>query len=142
MSGPVNIFEYEKLAEATLEKGEYDFIVGGATDEITVRRTRAVFDSIMIRPRMLVDVSNRDLSTEVLGHKISLPVMLDPAGNHGAAHPEAELATAKAAGNANTLMILSSHASRTLEDVASVATGPLWIQQYFFNLFALTINSM
>ena len=57
MSGPVNIFEYEKLAEAPLEKGEYDFIVGGATDEITVRRTRAVFDSIMIRPRMLVDVS-------------------------------------------------------------------------------------
>ena len=138
MSDPVNIFEYEKLAEAALEKGEYDFIAGGATDEITIRRTRSVFDSIMIRPRMLVDVSRRDLSTTVLDHKISLPVMLDPAGNHSAAHPDAELATAKAASTANTLMILSSHASRTLEDVASVSTGPLWFQQYFFSDRGLT----
>ena len=132
MPDPVNIFEYEKLAEASLERGEYDFIAGGATDELTIRRTRAVFDSILIRPRMLVDVSHRDLSTTVLNQKISLPVMLDPAGNHSAAHPDGEIATAKSAGAADTLMILSSHASRTLEDVASVATGPLWFQQYFF----------
>ena len=138
MRDPVNIFEYEKLAESTLDKGEYDFIAGGATDEITISRTRAVFDSIMIRPRMSVDVSKRDLSTTVLNHKISLPVMLDPAGNHGAAHPDGEIATAKAASTANTLMILSSHASRTLEDVASVATGPLWFQQYFFSDRGLT----
>jgi len=138
MSNPVNIFEYEKLAEAALEKGEYDFIAGGATDEITISRTRAVFDSIMIRPRMLVDVSHRDLSTTVLNHKISMPVMLDPAGNHSAAHPDAEIATAKAACAANTLMILSSHASRTLEDVASASTGPLWFQQYFFSDRGLT----
>ena len=138
MPDPVNIFEYEKLAESTLDKEEYDFIAGGATDEITIRRTRAVFDSIMIRPRMSVDVSKRNLSTTVLNHKISLPVMLDPAGNHSAAHPDGEIATAKAASTANTLMILSSHASRTMEDVASVATGPLWFQQYFFSDRGLT----
>ena len=138
MSDPVNIFEYETLAEAALEKGEYDFIAGGATDEITIRRTRAVFDSIMIRPRMLVDVSRRDLSTTVLNENISMPIMLDPAGNHSAAHPDAEIATAKAAGESNTLMILSSHASKTIEDVASVATGPLWFQQYFFEDRGLT----
>ena len=140
MSEPVNIFEYEQLAKEKIEKGHYDFIAGGATDEITIRRTRGVFDSIMIRPRMMVDVSQRDLSTTVLGQKISLPVMLDPAGNHSAAHPDAEIASVKAAGAAGTLMILSSHASRTLEDVAASASGPLWFQQYFFKDRGLTLE--
>ena len=140
MAEPMNIFEYEQLAKDKIEKGHYDFIAGGATDEITIRRTRGVFDSIMIRPRMMVDVSQRDLSTTVLGQKISLPVMLDPAGNHSAAHPDAEIASVKAAGAAGTLMILSSHASRTLEDVAASASGPLWFQQYFFKDRGLTLE--
>ena len=140
MAEPVNIFEYEQLAKDKIEKGHYDFIAGGATDEITIRRTRGVFDSIMIRPRMMVDVSQRDLSTTVLGQKISLPVMLDPAGNHSAAHPDAEIASVKAAGAAGTLMILSSHASRTLEDVAASASSPLWFQQYFFKDRGLTLE--
>ena len=129
---PVNIFEYEEIARGKIEQGHYDFIAGGATDEITIRRTRAVFDSIMLRPRMMVDVDRRSLATTVLGQEISLPLMLDPAGNHSAAHPEAEIATVKAAGVAGTLMVLSSHASRTLEDVAAAASGPIWFQQYFF----------
>jgi isopentenyl diphosphate isomerase/L-lactate dehydrogenase-like FMN-dependent dehydrogenase len=54
---PVNIFEYEAQAKERIEKGHYDFIAGGATDEITIRRTRAVFDSIMLRPRMMVDIN-------------------------------------------------------------------------------------
>ncbi|MXZ92874.1 MAG: alpha-hydroxy-acid oxidizing protein [Chloroflexi bacterium] len=137
---PVNIFEYEEIAKARIEQGHYDFIAGGATDEITIRRTRAVFDSIMLRPRMMVDVDQRSLATAVLGQEIALPVMLDPAGNHSAAHPEAEIATVKAAGAAGTLMVLSSHASRTLEDVAASASGPLWFQQYFFKDRGLTLE--
>jgi isopentenyl diphosphate isomerase/L-lactate dehydrogenase-like FMN-dependent dehydrogenase len=138
--GPVNIFEYEELAKQRIEKGHYDFIAGGATDEITIRRTRAVFDSIMLKPRMMVDISQRDLSATVQGQKIGFPVMLDPAGNHSAAHPDAEIASAKAAGAAGTLMVLSSHASRTLEDVADAASGPLWFQQYFFKDRGLTLE--
>jgi 4-hydroxymandelate oxidase len=125
-SKPVNLFEYEEIAKQNLDKGEYDFIAGGATDEITLRRTRAVLDSIMLRPRMLVDVSQRDTSTTVLGQRIGFPVMLDPAGNHAAAHPDAELATVKAAGAADTLTVLSSHSSRTLEEVSQAETGPIW----------------
>src|SRR5215510_4231253 len=68
--GPVNIYEYEVLAKERLPKPEYDFIAGGATDEITLRRTRAVFDAIMLRPRMLVDISQCDLSTTVLGRRV------------------------------------------------------------------------
>ena len=137
---PVNIFEYEEIAKERLSQGNYDFIAGAATDEITLRRTRAAFDSIMIRPRMMVDVSNRDLSTTVLGQKIALPIMLDPAGNHGAAHLEGELASARAAGAMDTIMVLSSHASRTLEEVAQAATGPIWFQQYFFKDRGLTLE--
>lgn len=137
---PVNIFEYEELARQRIAQGHYDFIAGGATDEITIRRTRAVFDSIMLKPRMMVDISRRDLSTTVLGHCINFPVMLDPAGNHSAAHPDAEIATVKAAGAAGTLMVLSSHASRTLEEVADAASGPLWFQQYFFKDRGLTLE--
>ncbi len=121
---PVNIYEYEEIAKKRLNKGDYDFIAGAATDEITLGRTRAVLDSIVMKPRMMVDISQRDLSTTVLGQKISFPVMLDPAGNHGAAHIEAELASARAAGAAGTVMVLSSHSAKTLEDVAEAATGP------------------
>ena len=138
--GPVNIFEFEELARERLSKPDYDFIAGGATDEITIRRTRAVLDSIMLRPRVMVDVSHRDLSTTVLGHPISFPIMLDPAGNHSSAHPEAEVATVRAAGAMGTVMILSSHSSRTLEDVAQAASGPIWFQQYLFKDRGLTLE--
>ena len=137
---PVNIYEYEEIAQEKLGKGEYDFIAGAATDEITLRRTRAVLDSIIMKPRMLVDISERDLSTTVLGQEISFPVMMDPAGNHSAAHPDAELATARAAGAAGTLMVLSAQASRTLEEVAAAATGPIWFQQYFFKDRGMTLE--
>ena len=139
-TNPVNIYEYEEIAQQRLDLGDYDFIAGAATDEITLRRTRAVLDSIMMKPRMMVDVSERDLSTTVLGNKISFPVIMAPAGNHSAAHPDAELATAKAAGRMDTLMALSSHASRTMEDVSEVATGPLWFQYYFFKDRELTLD--
>ena len=137
---PVNIYEYEDIARTRLGKGEYDFIAGAATDEITLRRTRAVLDSIVMKPRMLVDISERDLSTTVLGQEISFPVMLDPAGNHSAAHADAELATARAAGAAGTVMVLSAQASRTLEEVSQAATGPIWYQQYFFKDRGLTLE--
>ena len=137
---PVNVFEFEAIAREKLEKGHYDFIAGAATDEITLRRTRAVLDSIHLRPRMLTDVSQRDTSTTVLGQRISFPVMLDPAGNHEAAHPDAELATARAAGAAGTVMVVSSHAARTLEDVSGAASGPLWFQQYLFKDRGLTLE--
>ncbi|MGE3536018.1 MAG: alpha-hydroxy acid oxidase [Candidatus Tectimicrobiota bacterium] len=131
-AGPINIYEYEALAKARLQPTEYDFIAGGATDEITLRRTRAAFDAIMLRPRMLVDIGQIDMSTTVLGQRIPFPVLVDPAGGHGRAHPEAELATARAAGAVGTVMVLSSGSTYTLEEVAGAATGPIWFQQYMY----------
>ena len=138
--GPVNIYEYEARARELLPRHEYDFIAGGATDEITLRRTRDAFDSIALRPRMLVDVSRRDLATTVLGQRIELPVMLDPTGGHGRAHPKAELTTARAAGAAGTVMIVSSGSTYTLEEIAGAATGPIWFQQYLYSDRGLNLS--
>ena len=91
--GPINIYEYEPLAKERLSKSKYDFIAGGATDEITLQRTRRILDSIVFRPKVMEDVSSIDTSTTVLGHKISFPVMPAPSGAHARAHPDAELAT-------------------------------------------------
>src|SRR5207244_4642969 len=85
-ASPINIYEYEALAKERLPQAEYDFIAGGAHDELTLRRTRAVFDAIMLRPRMLVDISQPDLSTTALGQPIPFPILVDPAGGHGRAH--------------------------------------------------------
>lgn len=136
--GPINIFEYEALAKEKLPPAEYDFIAGGATDEITLRRTRAAFESIMLRPRMLVDISQPELSTTVLGQPIPFPVLVDPAGNHGRAYPEGELATVRAAGALKTVLLLSSGSTYRLEEVAEAATGPIWFQQYLYRDQSLT----
>lgn len=137
---PINIYEFEALSNERLPKMESDFIAGGATDEITLRRTREVFDSIMLRPRMLVDISEMDLSTTVLGQRIEFPVMADPSGGHARAHPEGELATARVTGAMGTVMVLSSGSSYTLEDVAKAATGPIWWQQYLYGDRGLTME--
>ena len=135
---PVNLYEYEALAKELMSGAEWDFVEGGATDEITIRRTRQAFDSIMLRPRMLVDMDERDSSTTVLGEPIAFPVMLCPAGHHIRAHPDAEIATVKAASAMGVGMILSAGSSVVMEKVASEATRKIWFQQYFYRDRAVT----
>ena len=127
---PINLYDYEARAKQVLPHNSWTFIDAGAMDEFTTRRNRSAFEELTLRPRFLRDVSNRDISTTVLGEKISLPVMICPTGSHMHAHPEAEMATAKGAGMSNTLMMLSTGSNYTMEEVADVATGPLWFQLY------------
>jgi (S)-2-hydroxy-acid oxidase len=84
---PINLFEFEQFAKERLPKEEYDYIAGGATDEISVDRNHRAFASWALRPRVLRDVSSVDLSTTVLGTKVSLPVLIAPCGGHKRAHP-------------------------------------------------------
>jgi 4-hydroxymandelate oxidase len=135
---PINLYEYEALAKERMPKPEWDFVEGGATDEITISRTRQAFDSIMLRPRMLVDMDERDLSTTVLGERVDFPVMLCPAGHHIRAHADAENATVRAANAMDVGMILSQGSSVVMEDIASVSTRNIWFQQYFFRDRAVT----
>src|SRR5713226_9642810 len=94
---PINLFEFEAVAKERLPKEEYDYIAGGATDEISVERNRRAYESWAFRPRVLRDVSALDLSTTVLRTQVSLPVLIAPCGGHKKAHPEGELATYRAA---------------------------------------------
>ena len=135
---PINIFEYEEAARSRMSKPEYDYVAGGATDELTLQRTRRVYESIALRPRVLRDVSRLDISTAVLGQEVQLPVLLAPTGGHKRAHPDGELASARAAEAAGTIMALSTHSSYSLEEVTSAAAGPIWFQIYLFRDRELT----
>ncbi len=130
--GPINLFEFEDLAKERLPKEEYDYIAGGATDEISVDRNRRAYESWAFRPRVLRDVHALDLSTTVLGTKVNLPVLIAPCGGHKRAHPEGELATYRAAAAGGSILAVSANSNTTFEDLAKGATGHLWLQLYPF----------
>ena len=129
---PINVFDYEALAQTTMDPAHWDFIQGGSDDEVTLRANRAALEHIRLRPRVLVDVSVIDTCTSVLGAPVSMPLLVAPTAIHCLAHPEGECATATAAGRANTLMIASTTATRSLEEIAQAASGPLWFQLYVY----------
>lgn len=129
---PVNVFDYEQLAKARIEPAAWDYYNGGSDDEITLRANRTAFERIRLRPRVLVDVSTCDTRTTVLGTPVSMPVLVAPMGVHRYAHPEGECETARGVGPAGTIMLASTSASRSPEEIAQAATGPLWFQLYVF----------
>ena len=129
---PINLFEFEAAAKALLPKAEYDYIAGGATDEISVERNRRAYESWALRPRVLRDVSSLDLSTTVLGVKVGLPVLIAPCGGHKKAHAEGEFATFRAAAACGTIFAVSANASADFEELAKAASGHLWLQLYPF----------
>ncbi len=132
METPINISDYEVLAQTRLDKPVWDYYFGGSGDEVTLQANRAAFERIRLRPRFLVDVSSIDTRTTVLGTPVNMPILIAPTACHCMAHPEGELATARGAGAVDTLMIASTVATRTLEEIAQAATGPLWFQLYVY----------
>jgi len=128
----INLFELEALARDRMGAGAFDYIAGGAEDEVTLRRNRADFERIALRPRYMVDVSKIDTSTTVLGDRLSLPVLLAPAAGHKLCCPDGELATARAAMQAGTGMVLSTLSTCSMEEVAQVGKAPRWFQLYVY----------
>jgi 4-hydroxymandelate oxidase len=128
---PLNVFEYEKLACERLHPAVWDYYSAGANDEVTLRANREAFARIKLRPRMLVDVSHVEMATTLLGTPAAMPIGVAPTAMHGPACQDGECATAQAAGTAGALMIASTESTRTLEEIARAATGPLWFQLYF-----------
>lgn len=128
----VNLYDFEAAALARLPQPTRDCYCGGANDEITLERNRAAFESIPLHYRVLRDVSERHLGTSVLGIPVSMPILVAPTACHQLAHPDAELATARAANAAGTLMILSTLSNCAMEDVSRDAGGPLWFQLYVY----------
>lgn len=125
-----NVSEYEKLAKERLPKMVYDYFASGAEDQWTLQENRNAFSRILIQPRILIDVSHIDLTTTVLGFKISMPIMIAPSAMQKMAHPDGEYATARAASAAGTIMTLSSWATSSVEEVASTGDGVRFFQLY------------
>jgi len=127
----VKLTDFEDAAREKLPKEIYDFIAGGAEDEVSLARNRSAWSEIQLLPRMLRDVSRVDTSTEVLGQAVSAPVLLAPVAFHRLTDPEGEKATARAAAVSGTIMVLSTMSTVRLEDVAAAsADGPRWFQLY------------
>ncbi|MGZ8695568.1 MAG: alpha-hydroxy acid oxidase [Gaiellaceae bacterium] len=129
---PVNVADYERLAQEALEPGIFGYIAGGANDEWTLRENIAAFGRWVLRPRVLVDVEAVTTATTVLGEEIALPVLVAPTAYQRLMHPDGELATARAAAAAGTVFCHSTLSSVRPADVAAaVPDGRRWFQLYW-----------
>lgn len=135
--GPVNVREFEAAAQAVLDPVRYDYFAGGAQDEITVRANESAFGRIELVPRVLRGAGPPQLDVTVLDADMTMPVLLAPTAFHRLAHPEAELATARAAARAGVTMIAAMLSTVAIEDIAAEARKTaaelepcLWFQLY------------
>ncbi len=127
---PVCLRDFEPLAKAKMSAMGWEYINAGAADEHTLRWNEEAYQRIRLKPQVLVDVSKLDTRVALFGQEHSFPILLAPTASQRLTHPEGELATARGAGAAGATLVVSSFASTSIEDVASVATSPLWFQIY------------
>lgn len=126
----VTVRDYERRASSLLSKMAYDYYRSGADAERALRRNVRAFRRWVIWYRVLVDVAERDLSTTILGFPVSTPILVAPTAYHKLAHPDGEIATARAAAEVGTIYVASTLATTSLEDVAESTSAPKWFQLY------------
>jgi lactate oxidase len=126
----ITLRDLEQMAEKVIPKGGLDFIRGGAGDEWTMRENLAAFERVAIEPNYLSGASQPDISTTILGARLSLPVITAPMGGHRLAHEEGEVATASGTAAAGSLVAISSVSNVGLEQVMAGSAGPKWFQIY------------
>ncbi len=134
----INLFAFERTAQARLSPSARDYFASGAGDEITLRANRSAFERVALHYRVLVDVSERSTRTTVLGHELATPVLVAPTAFQRLATPEGELATVRAAGGAGTIMIVSTLSTTKIETITAAASGPVWFQLYVYRERAAT----
>src|SRR5579863_874916 len=103
-----SLYDYERAAKAKLTLPAWEYFNSGSADEITLKRNREALDKLQLKPRVLVDVTRVDTSCSVLGYKLAHPILLAPTSSHLLAHPDAETATARGAGEAGTILVSST----------------------------------
>ena len=130
LSEVVNIADLRRMAQRRLPPVVFDYIDGGAEDEITLRDNERAFADVTFRPRQCVETPNPDLRTTVLGTTFDLPFLLAPLGFCRMFYPRGESVAAREAHAAGTAYILSTFSGQRLEDVRADTRGPLWYQLY------------
>src|SRR5271170_2190991 len=126
----VNIEDLRRLARRRLPRAVFDYVDGGAADEVTLRENCRAFQEVVLRPRHALAHAKYDLRTRVVGQEISFPAMLAPVGYSRLIHPGGEVAAARAAGESGTGFILSTISGHKLETVKEASSGPVWYQLY------------
>src|SRR5487761_2035572 len=137
---PINLFEYEPLAHARIERIAWDYFQSGANDEVTLRENRLAYERIHLRPRMLAGVGAGDTRVTVLGEPLRMPILVAPMAYQKLAHADGEAAMASGAGAAGALMCVSTMSNIPLEEVARAASGPLWFQLYVYRDRSVTTS--
>jgi L-lactate dehydrogenase (cytochrome) len=125
-----DVGDLRRIAKRRLPRGVFDYIDGGAEDELTLRANTEAFRRLRFRPRVLRDVGTVDARTTLLGRPLSMPLVLAPTGFTRIVDPDGELAVARAAARAGVPYTLSTLATRSIEEVAAVSDGRLWFQVY------------
>lgn len=137
-SGPItaspvplaSLADYEGLARRRMSHQAYEYVAGGAADELTLRANRDAYDRLRLDPRVLVDVSRLDTRVTLLGRELAFPILIAPTAYHRMVHAEGEQATARGAAAAKAAMVVSSFSTATVEDIAKAGKGPFWFQLY------------
>jgi L-lactate dehydrogenase (cytochrome) len=126
------IGELRAAARRRLPGVVFDYVDGGAGDELTLRCNLAAFRAIQLRPRVLVDVSRVETATTVLGQPVALPLLGAPMGLTGLLNPVGEVALARALHESGSISVLAAMASCPVEEVARETSGPVWFQAYLW----------
>ncbi|MCI4373417.1 MAG: alpha-hydroxy-acid oxidizing protein [Thermoplasmata archaeon] len=135
----LSLGDLEEAASRKVAPAFWNYVQGGAAEEITLRDNRAAFHRRTLRPRVLVDVTELDPTTTILGNAVRAPYFVCPTAYHGSIHPDAEMGTARAASAAGILAAFSTLSSASLEEIAAAApAGPRWFQLYLQPEFSAT----
>lgn len=138
---PVDSMKLEAAAKQVLSPKAFAYVAGGAGEELAIQQNRSAFSAINIVPRMLRNVSARDTSITLFGQKLETPLLLSPVGVLELAHPDADLAVARAASSLSVPYIFSNQASVPMETCSNaMATGPRWFQLYWSKSNALVAS--
>ena len=133
-----DVMDFEPAARKALPPAHFGYLATGVDDDGTVRANREGYSRIQIRARRLVDVENLDMSVSLFGAKWSSPIVLSPVSAQKAFHPEGEVAVARAARTKGHLMMLSTVATSSIEDVTTAAGTPVWQQLYPTNIWEVS----
>jgi isopentenyl diphosphate isomerase/L-lactate dehydrogenase-like FMN-dependent dehydrogenase len=134
----INVFELEAAARKKLPPAHFGYMATGVDSDLTLKANLEGYSHYQLRPRRLVDVSQIDMSTEILGTKWPTPIVIAPVGSQKAFHPEGEVAVARAARAKNTLQILSTVTTSSVEEVTEARGAPVWYQLYPTNKWEAT----
>lgn len=129
----LNIEDYRQEARRWLPRFIFDYLDGGAEDEIALKENRSAFQAIKMTPRLLNDVSVRDQSVDWFGQRLPMPIIIAPTGLNGLYRRDGDILLARAASRLGIPFALSTASNNSIEEVARASNGDLWFQLYVMN---------